>query len=453
MITDEAAGHQKVWSVSADGLNRTLFAGGGEHEGTDPVNAVDAMLSTPLGVAALPGGACLIGEAGSGRVRKVDANRILATDAMLSSPHGVLGSPGGGFYIAEFGTGRVRWVDASGYIHTVVGTGTKGTSGDGGPPEKAQLNAPFGMAVGRDGALYISDFTAGKIRVVAHGRVSTLHSGFYQPRGVVFGADGALYIATSNNTVWRSDLVVSGLAQAVYGHFANDGGPCWVARIPATKPDSSAMSAQDMLDCYKGASTVPEYAGTGLAGLARVGEVTMVAAPGLWDTPGVDEDGARGVQQAMAGHCAVLGNRMAILDPPSNRSPAEVEAWTVDLGLDDAVKRYAAVHYPWVKAPALEGGGDVLVPPSGHVAGVWCRSDGRRGVHKAPAKEALANTTDLEYHLTDGEQGELDPVGVNCLRYFPGQGFRVWGARTLSDSTDWRYLKVRRLINYLEESI
>lgn len=94
-----------------------------------------------------------------------------------------------------------------------------------------------------------------------------------------------------------------------------------------------------------------------------------------------------------------------------------------------------------------------FMPPSGHLAGVWARSDGARGVHKAPANETIRGAVALETQLTRAEQELLNPIGVNCIRAFPGRGILVWGARTLSSDPAWRYLNVRRLFNYLEESI
>jgi uncharacterized protein len=94
-----------------------------------------------------------------------------------------------------------------------------------------------------------------------------------------------------------------------------------------------------------------------------------------------------------------------------------------------------------------------FVPPSGHLAGIWARNDTTRGVHKAPANEVVRGAITLESNLTRAEQELLNPIGVNCIKTFPGRGVRVWGARTLSSDQAWRYLNVRRLFNYLEESI
>ena len=87
------------------------------------------------------------------------------------------------------------------------------------------------------------------------------------------------------------------------------------------------------------------------------------------------------------------------------------------------------------------------------MAGVWARSDATRGVLKAPANEVIRGAISLELILTKGEHDQLNPVSINCIRAFPGRGIRVWGARTLSSDPAWRYLNVRRLFNYVEESI
>jgi phage tail sheath protein FI len=96
---------------------------------------------------------------------------------------------------------------------------------------------------------------------------------------------------------------------------------------------------------------------------------------------------------------------------------------------------------------------EVLIPPSGHVAGIYAKTDIERGVHKAPANVVVAGTTGLEFQINKREQDILNPRGVNCLRYFPGRGRRVWGARTCSTNTLWKYINVRRLFIYIEESI
>ncbi|HKN51722.1 MAG TPA: phage tail sheath subtilisin-like domain-containing protein, partial [Amycolatopsis sp.] len=165
----------------------------------------------------------------------------------------------------------------------------------------------------------------------------------------------------------------------------------------------------------------------------------------------IDLEGVKAVQLAMIAHCELMGDRMAILDPPPSLSPQEIKDWRLDQAGYDS--KYAALYYPWVKVLDPATGVNTFIPPSGHMAGVWARTDATRGVHKAPANEVVRGALALETHLTKAEQELLNPIGVNCVRSFSGKGIRVWGARTLSSDPAWRYLNVRRLFNYLEESI
>ncbi|AEW99556.1 phage tail sheath family protein [Streptantibioticus cattleyicolor] len=202
-----------------------------------------------------------------------------------------------------------------------------------------------------------------------------------------------------------------------------------------------------------------EYVGdaaarTGFAGLEAIDEITMVAVPDLmsaFDRGDIDATGVKTVQLAVVSHCEQMGDRVAVLDTPPGLSAQQVRTWRNDeAGFDS---RYAAMYYPWIEVFDPATGRNRAVPPSGHIAGVWARSDAERGVHKAPANEVVRGAVDLEVRLSKGEQDLLNPIGVNCVRAFPGRGIRVWGARTLSSDPAWRYLNVRRLFNYLEESI
>jgi phage tail sheath protein FI len=117
------------------------------------------------------------------------------------------------------------------------------------------------------------------------------------------------------------------------------------------------------------------------------------------------------------------------------------------------VTKYAAFYYPWIRIVDPVTQTIKTVPPGGHVAGIYARTDIERGVHKAPANEKIAGAVDVEFPVTKGDQDILNPKGVNCIRQFRGRGILVWGARTLSDNTYWKYINVRRLFNYIEESI
>jgi phage tail sheath protein FI len=192
----------------------------------------------------------------------------------------------------------------------------------------------------------------------------------------------------------------------------------------------------------------------GVEGLEVLDDVTMVVVPDLMTTmPGqkLDLDMVKAVQGMMIAHCERLGDRVAILDTPPDLTPQEVKKWRMDVtGFDSS---YAAMYYPWIKV--MDPSTDMIgnMPPSGHIAGLWARNDNTRGVHKAPANEVLLGAVGLVYQTTKGEQDTLNPIGVNCIRAFPGRGIRVWGARTLSSNPSWRYINVRRLFNYVEKSI
>ncbi|CAG7642874.1 phage tail sheath family protein [Actinacidiphila bryophytorum] len=228
------------------------------------------------------------------------------------------------------------------------------------------------------------------------------------------------------------------------------------------RPDNQTLAlppAESGPAALPAAITPAEYVGdasdrTGFAGLEAVDEVTMLAVPDLmsaYEQGALDAEGVKAVQLAMIAHCELMGNRVAIIDPPPALSPQEVKDWRMTgAGYDS---KYAALYYPWVKVADPSTGRARFVPPSGAMAGVWARNDDTRGVHKAPANEVVRGAVELAVQLTKGENDLLNPIGVNCIRAFPGRGIRVWGARTLSSDDAWRYLNVRRLFNYLEESI
>jgi uncharacterized protein len=224
----------------------------------------------------------------------------------------------------------------------------------------------------------------------------------------------------------------------------------------ALAPPPAARHAAAVLPVEPG---MAEYIGdsadrTGFGGLEAVDEVTMVAVPDLmaaYQRGAINDEAVRAVQLALIAHCELMGDRVAIIDPPPGLNARDVRVWRQNTAGYDS--HYAALYYPWVKAFDPSSGRTKVVPPSGHVAGIWARNDAERGVHKAPANEVVRGAVDLEMQITRGEQDVLNPIGVNCIRSFPGRGIRVWGARTLSSDPAWRYLNIRRYFNYLEESI
>ncbi|MCQ8771293.1 phage tail sheath family protein [Streptomyces telluris] len=242
------------------------------------------------------------------------------------------------------------------------------------------------------------------------------------------------------------------LAESVYGFFANGGTSCYV--VGFTDPSAAVASTALQGDAEQR---------TGLGGLETVPEVTMVAVPNLWDMtaavsdaatpPAPDQATGRELMSAVVGHCKALNNRLAVLDAPPDQTADLVKAFADALPSQDTPDaEFTTLYYPWLNVPGVDGS-PRTVPPCGHIAGVWARTDAERGVFKAPANQNLRGVLDIPVLLTDDMQGELNTKGVNCLRVFPDRGLLVWGARTRSSSRDWKYLNVRRLVSFLSDSI
>ncbi|MCU1490678.1 MAG: tail sheath protein [Acidimicrobiaceae bacterium] len=236
-------------------------------------------------------------------------------------------------------------------------------------------------------------------------------------------------------------------------------------RLEETTKTAIDAVARGSVSLAGGGSAAPErltpgdYLGdsaqrSGLGGLEAIDEVTMVCVPDLmsaYEKGLIDLEGVKAAQLGMISHCELMGDRMAILDPPPGLNAQAIKTWRVDTAGYDS--KYAALYWPWVKVFDPATGTNVMTPPAGHVAGIWGRNDDTRGVHKAPANEVIRGAIDIELNITKSEHDLLNPVGVNVIRAFPGRGIRIWGARTLSSDPAWRYINVRRLFNYLEESV
>jgi hypothetical protein len=207
---------------------------------------------------------------------------------------------------------------------------------------------------------------------------------------------------------------------------------------------------------------------TGIQGIFEIDEITMLAFPDLmrvYQDGILDLDQVHGIMEALVSLCeSNAPGRMVVLDPPpckgggapvppSQVKPQHVAQW---LSAFNRRSQFAAVYYPWIKVPNPRNGGrPILVPPSGHMLGVWSRTDETRGVYKAPANETPRGVTGLAYETNLREQELLNPMGINCIRTFPNRGIKIWGARTLvePDNVQWRYISVRRLMSYIERSV
>jgi phage tail sheath protein FI len=243
------------------------------------------------------------------------------------------------------------------------------------------------------------------------------------------------------------------LSNAVYGFFENGGTRCFIVNTGGEAGVDDALAAAEIED-----------------------EIAIVAAPGRSDPA---------THEALKTHCERLEDRVAILDTREEVDDigllTQVETVPVPKeeggggrkgrtaraggGADEGPKKggllpsqtdrgFTTVYFPWITVMDPISDTLVNVPPSGHMAGIWARTDATRGVHKAPANETVNGALNLTYRLTRDEQAVLNDVGVNCLRLFARSGIRVWGARTRADAaSEWRYLNVRRLFNMVEESI
>ena len=242
------------------------------------------------------------------------------------------------------------------------------------------------------------------------------------------------------------------LAHAVYGFFNNGGSRCFVVNVGA--PESEDVTATvsaggekkdekpaaktrggDRDGLFIGRDNGPGQR-SGLKCFEEVDDIAIVVAPGQTSPA---------VQDAVLSHCETRKDRFAILDSPE----------TISGGVDRLPKprdsKYGAYYFPWIQVYDPEKG-NIFVPPSGHIAGVYSRVDNERGVHKAPANEIVRGALGLKYNVSKGEQDLLNPKGINAIRLMNG-GIRIWGARTLSSDPSWKYINVRRLFIMVETSI
>lgn len=180
----------------------------------------------------------------------------------------------------------------------------------------------------------------------------------------------------------------------------------------------------------------------GLTGLGAIDDISILYAPNANDS------NLAGLVGALITNCENLTDRFAIID--SAQAVSRVS--TLDPRSSNNTQ-YAAFYYPWIKVIDPAAGVQRTIPSGGHIAGIYARTDTNRGVHKAPANETVRGAVDLEFQITKGQQDILNPRGVNVIRAFPGRGIYVWGARTLTTNTLWKYINVRRLFIFLEESV
>jgi len=219
---------------------------------------------------------------------------------------------------------------------------------------------------------------------------------------------------------------------------------------PTPPPDNRPAVATDVA-LASGVKDEPDklssaHFQSGIDALEAIDEVSIVCIP-----DGTGEDTT--VQDLLVEHCEKMQDRFAILDPRANLDVVGIQGQRDELESD---RGYAALYYPWIEIeyhPTQDTTERIFVPPSGHIAGVFARVDEQKGVHTAPANEKLNGALRLRVKLNETEMGLLNESGVNVLRSIRGEGLKVWGARTIAKRTQWRYVNVRRLLLFIEESL
>ncbi|MGH9076702.1 MAG: phage tail sheath subtilisin-like domain-containing protein [Acidimicrobiales bacterium] len=355
---------------------------------------------------------------------------------LAHSVYGYFLNGGGSAYVVRVGAGGNGKVSPAQPAQAELTPGGEGKAG--GYRVKALESGPGGndlqveVAPAGDGAPE-DQF---KILVKRGNKVEETFEGLSAKRG----RNNAVQTVNAQSKLIRIEEVTTGSVEKVApGNVHLSGG------TPAPA-GSATLSAED----YVGDSADR----TGFGGLEAIDNITMVSVPDLmsaYQQGLIDLEGVQTVQLAMIAHCELMNDRVAILDAPPGLNAQQIREWRQEKAGYDS--KQATLYWPWVKVFDPATGQNVFVPPSGHMGGIWARNDDTRGVHKAPANEVVRGAVSLEINITKGEHDMLNPVGINCIRAFPGRGIRVWGARTLSSDPAWRYLNVRRLFNFLEKSI
>jgi phage tail sheath protein FI len=195
---------------------------------------------------------------------------------------------------------------------------------------------------------------------------------------------------------------------------------------------------------YIGNLMAPLDQRSGLAALEIIDNISLLVVP---DEVRRNPEDLSQVTEEVINQCERLKDRFGIISVTQGQSDVTALPSRPDTS-------YAAFYYPWIEVYDPSINDTRLIPSTGHVAGIFARTDIERGVHKAPANEVVRGARDLEFPVTKGVQDVLNPQGVNCIRDFrsDGRGIRLWGARTMSSDGEWKYVNVRRLFLFIEES-
>lgn len=230
------------------------------------------------------------------------------------------------------------------------------------------------------------------------------------------------------------------VALAAKTFFENGGRKLYVTRPQiAGSSDPASLAADDYAQA--------------LTRLENIPDISVVAAPGAFLWNGQGNDSVLPIHATLIAHASrPQAYRFALLDPPPGSSTATLQALRAQID-----SSYAALYCPWLvisnPLPDSITRPELVVPPSGFLAGIYLRTDLNQGPFKAPANVAVTGVLGVEYAFTNTDAETLNQSGINTIRSFPGRGILVWGARTASSDPEWKYINVRRYILYLERSI
>ncbi|MBD2358702.1 phage tail sheath family protein [Tolypothrix sp. FACHB-123] len=217
------------------------------------------------------------------------------------------------------------------------------------------------------------------------------------------------------------------LKASVIGFFDNGGTRCYIAFADPNIAKQEALK-------------------NAIKALAPITDIDLMAFPDamkpLTKDAVLDEKAVLDMQRSLIQDCTDQGDRFAILDSLPGKTSESVLTQCNAIKENQSQQKpvNGSLYYPW-----LQNAQGRWVPPCGHIAGIFARSDRARGVFKAPANEEIRDAVNLQVLIDNSDQGGLNAQGINCLLAFPGRGIRVWGARTLSSDSNWRYINVRRL--------
>jgi uncharacterized protein len=401
-------------------------------------------------------------DQGDGNVQRLDAVTLAEINGLLPANAPIRLSQDidtGGIVITTTGVGEAATLQAQGNTARAFGLGNNPTTDTASPSAAGRAGEAITFLTKTGGAWLDENGVVGNTSVHPFLQTMSVLVRYPDGREVIFEELG-LSLAHPR---WAGNVLTQNptrKAEALMNPIYLEVGPTLLANpdLPSILVEGLFVGLTEnrfeLIGGNDGARPDNASYQTGFALLSLIDDISIVAAPGFSADP--DESAAQAIQNSIVTFVESRPRyRIAVLDTPSGLTPGEALDWRAQIDTT-----YAALYYPWVVIPnpnARPGNDripkEIILPPSGFIAGIYARSDNNRGVWKPPANETVLGALRFERDITFGQQELLNPRGVNCLRFFYGRGYRVWGARTVSSDPEWKYVNVRRYMMYLERSI